>query len=76
MTVMRLHLRVAAHRIEPPKFGTSMEDSTSPQTSVFNCTNSTSVQNVVFRCEYLFYYSPEMNDNDGTCTLVPVICSP
>jgi len=52
-------------------FDTSMEDSTSSQTSVLNCASSTSVQNVVFRCEYLFYYWSEMNDNDGTFSQAP-----
>ena len=48
-----------------------MEDSNSSQTSVKNCTSSTNVQHVVFRSEYLFYYSSEMNDNDGTFSLPP-----
>jgi len=43
-----------------------MEDSTSSQTSVLNCASSTSVQNVVFRCEYLFDYSSKMIDSGGT----------
>ena len=33
------------------------------------------IQNVVFRCEYLFYYSAEMNDNDRTFSLAPLRCS-
>jgi len=47
-------------------FGTSMEDSISSQTSVLICTSSTSVQNIVFCYEYLFYYSSEIIDHDGT----------
>jgi len=35
-----------------------------------------SVQNAIFRCEFLFHYSSEMNDNDGIFYLVLVTCSP
>ena len=55
---------------------TSMEDSSCSQTSVLSCTSSTSVQNVGFPCEYLFYHSSEMNENDGLFFLAPGICSP
>ena len=51
-----------------------MEDPTSSQTSVLKCASSTSVHDVVFRCEYLFYYSSEMSDNDGTFSLALGIC--
>jgi len=62
--------------IFPAKIRHSIEDSTSSQTSVLNCTSSTSVQNVAFRGEFLFYYSSEMNNNDGTFSLALRICSP
>jgi len=48
-----------------------MEDSTSFPISLLNCTSSSSVQNVVFLCEYLFYFSFEMNDNGETFSLAP-----
>jgi len=54
--------------------GTSMEDSTNSTTSILNCASSTSDQNVVFLCEYLWYYSSEIND--GTFFLAPEIYSP
>ena len=50
-----------------------MEDSANTQTSVLNCSSSTSVQSVVFLCEYLFYYSSEMNDDDGTLSPVHTV---
>jgi len=58
------------------QIGTTIEDLISSQTSVLNYTSLTSVKNVVFRCEYLFYYSSKMNDNDETFSLAPEICSP
>ena len=42
---------------------------------VINWTSSTSVQNVVFRCEYMSHYSSEIDDNDGTFSLAPKIRS-